>query len=60
MIIVKLKDKRYYNNCKLKFFKDKIVTKEIIDFVKNNLNVFWIDCGTESYNRKDFLNKYKI
>lgn len=59
MVIVKIKDKRYYKGYNLKSFNTNIVTEEIIQFVKDNPKAYQI----EKYNgfchtRETFLKIY--
>lgn len=59
MAIVKIHDKRYINGYRIKFFKSEEITEEIIQYVKNTPNAYWVKSYSECYyNREDFLKKY--
>lgn len=60
MIIVKLRDKRHYQNTRLVFFNSENITLEIYTFVKKHKNVSIITGDNLLYSdREKFLTDYK-
>lgn len=59
MIFLRVKDKRYKNGYNIVSFKTDIITEEIVQFVKDNPNAYFISGFNEFYaTRTDFLKKY--
>lgn len=59
MVLVRIKDKRYRNGYIIKFFQTDTITEEVIQFVKDNPKVYWIDSSKESYHsREEFFKAF--
>lgn len=59
MVLVRISDKRHHKGYKIKFFQADIITKEVVQFVKDNPKAYWVDCNNEYYHsREEFLNVY--
>lgn len=59
MIIIRIADKRCHRKYRLRFFKTDSITDDIIQFVRDNSNAYWIESKNEIYrNRDDFFENY--
>lgn len=62
MVVIRIKDNRYYNGYRIKFFSHaETITDEIIQFVKRNTRAYWVECSNsnEYYrSREEFLKAY--
>lgn len=60
MIIVRISDKRHQKGFRVKFFEGDVITDEVVEYVKNTPNAFWVQSKNESYyNREDFLKEWQ-
>ena len=59
MVVVRIKDNRYYSGYRIKFFHTRTITEEVIQFVKNNPKAYWIEGYNEFYfSREEFFKVY--
>lgn len=59
MVLVRISDKRYNHGYRLKFFQTDTITEEIVQFVKGNPKVCWVESKNENYySRDEFLQAY--
>lgn len=59
IVAVRISDNRYLNGYKIKFFHADSITEEVIRFVLNNPNAYWVDGNNETYHsREEFLKEY--
>ena len=61
MVVVRIKDNRYYSGYRIKFFHTKTITEEVIRLVKRNPRAYWVECSSsnEYYrSREEFFKVY--
>lgn len=59
MILIRILDNRCINGYRIEFFYNDHITKEIIDFVKNNPKAYWIETKGKTYHtREDFFKEH--
>ena len=62
MVIVKVRDKRYYSGFRIIFFRDKKdIDSEVLDCIRKYKNAYYVDSETEHYyTRKDIEKAFDL
>lgn len=58
MVIVKVRDKRYYSGFRIIYFRDKkSIDTEVLNCIRKYKNAYYVDSPTEHYYTREDIEK---